>query len=210
MSEADAQAQLVSLTNVSRETMEKLETYAALLEKWNPTINLVSKTTLDEKWQRHFLDSAQIWLHVPETTTSWVDIGSGAGFPGLVLAIIAHEKRPDLNITLVESDARKCAFLRNTARAVGVNVQILTQRIETIENQKFDVVSARALASISQLLTFCDKILASNGNCLFLKGQGCDRELEEAQQSHSFTAETFQSVTQQEARIVKITGIAQK
>ncbi|GHA48279.1 ribosomal RNA small subunit methyltransferase G [Amylibacter ulvae] len=210
MSEADAKELITSLTNVSRETMCKLETYATLLEKWNPTINLVSKTTLSEKWQRHFLDSAQIWAHVPSTTTSWADIGSGAGFPGLVLAIVASEKRPELRITLIESDARKCAFLRNTARAVGVDVHILTQRIEAVENQQFDVVSARALASISQLLTYCDKILASNGNCLFLKGQGCDTELEAARQSHSFSAETFPSVTQQEARIVKITGIAQK
>ncbi len=208
MSEKQAKERIEQLCGVSRETMDRLQTYADLLEKWNPSINLVSKTTLSEKWQRHFLDSAQVWPHIPSDTKKLVDIGSGAGFAGLVLAIIAMEKRPNLSITLIESDARKCAFMRNTARAVGLDVEIQTKRIESAENLSADVLTARALATVSLLLSYGENILAPQGCCLFLKGQGCAIEVAEARESWDFTTEETNSITHPLGKVLKLTGIS--
>jgi len=208
MTEEEAKKQIESLCNVSRETMDRLETYADLLEKWNPTINLVSKTTLSEKWQRHFLDSAQIWPQIPKNARDLIDIGSGAGFAGLVLAIIAKEKSPDLSFTLVESDARKCAFMRNTARAVDLDINIQTKRIETVEKMHADVLTARALATVSQLLGYGENILGSNGICLFLKGEACASEVEQARESWDFDASETNSLTHPSGKVLKLTGIS--
>jgi 16S rRNA (guanine527-N7)-methyltransferase len=207
MSEKQAKERIQDLCDVSRETMDRLQTYADLLEKWNPSINLVSKTTLPEKWHRHFLDSAQVWPSIPTDAKTIVDIGSGAGFAGLVLAIIGKEKNPALSFTLIESDARKCAFMRNTARAVGLSVDIQTKRIEQVEGMSADVLTARALATVSQLLDYGENILAPDGCCLFLKGQGCAMEVEEARESWSFTAEETNSLTHPLGKLLKLTGI---
>ncbi|MEJ6708814.1 MAG: 16S rRNA (guanine(527)-N(7))-methyltransferase RsmG [Amylibacter sp.] len=208
MSEQQAKERIQELCDVSRETMDRLQTYADLLEKWNPSINLVSKTTLSEKWQRHFLDSAQVWLHIPSDAKTLVDIGSGAGFAGLVLAIIGMEKKPDLAFTLIESDARKCAFMRNVARTVGLSVEIQTKRIEQVENLTADVLTARALATVSQLLAYGENILSPNGCCLFLKGQGCAIEVAEARESWSFNAKETNSQTHPLGKLLQLTGIS--
>jgi 16S rRNA (guanine527-N7)-methyltransferase len=208
MSEKQAKERIQELCDVSRETMGKLQIYADLLEKWNPSINLVSKTTLQEKWQRHFLDSAQVWPHIPKEAKSLVDIGSGAGFAGLVLAIIAMEKNPSLSFTLVESDARKCAFMRNTARAVGLSIEIQTKRIESAESLAADVLTARALATVSLLLSYGENILAPNGSCLFLKGEACAIEVAEARESWDFTAKETNSVTHPSGKLLQLTGIS--
>ena len=207
MSEKQAKERIEQLCDVSRETMDRLEIYAELLEKWNPSINLVSKTTLPEKWQRHFLDSAQVWPHVPKDAKKLVDIGSGAGFAGLVLAIIAMEKSPNLSFTLIESDARKCAFMRNTARAVGLGVEIQTKRIESAENLSADVLTARALATVSTLLSYGENILAPSGCCLFLKGEACAIEVAEARESWDFAAQETNSITHPSGKVLKLKGI---
>ena len=207
MNEAQAKERIEELTNVSRETIARLETYADLLERWNLKINLVSKTTLKEKWARHFLDSAQIWPHVPENARILTDIGSGAGFAGLVLAVIAAEKNPALKVQLVESDARKCAFMRNAAREMGISVEIHNARIESVDIPKADVVTARALASLTELLEFTPKILAENGVCLFLKGEAYVRELESARESWDFDVQTYPSAAHQLGILAIITGI---
>ena len=194
-----AKQRIENLIDVSRETMERLEIYSKLLNKWNPKINLVAKSTLPEQWERHFLDSAQIWPHCPTFAGKWVDIGSGAGFPGLVLALIAKEKAPDLKFTLVESDARKSSFLRTVARETAVSIDIQTTRIESLEFPEFDVVSARALASVDSLLEFSHPILKSDGVCLFLKGKDCANELAVAEKKWRFQSETFTSLTSGEA-----------
>jgi 16S rRNA (guanine527-N7)-methyltransferase len=207
MNEQAAKERIQELCDVSRETMDHLQTYADLLEKWNPSINLVSKTTLSEKWQRHFLDSAQVWPLIPGEAKKLVDIGSGAGFAGLVLAIIAMEKSPSLSFTLIESDARKCAFMRNTARAVGLGIEIQTKRIEAAENLSADVLTARALATVSQLLSYGENILAPHGACLFLKGQGCAIEVAQARESWNFTATETNSLTHPTGKLLQLTGI---
>ena len=208
MSEKQAKEHIQDLCGVSRETMDRLQTYADLLEKWNPSINLVSKSTLSEKWQRHFLDSAQVWPHVPDDSKKLVDIGSGAGFAGLVLAIIAMEKAPLLSFTLIESDARKCAFMRNAARAAGLSIEIETIRIEKAENLDADVLTARALATVSSLLSYGENILAPTGSCLFLKGEACAIEVAEARESWNFEAKETTSLTHPSGKLLQLTGIS--
>ena len=207
MNEITAKQKIETLCFVSRETISRLEVYAELLEKWNPKINLVSKSTLGSKWERHFLDSAQVWPLIPKTVKSLVDIGSGAGFAGLVIALIGMEKRPELSVTLIESDARKCAFMRNVSRETGLRIDIQTKRIEDVTNFNADIVTARALATVSQLLKYSENLLVKNGSCLFLKGDACAIELAEAQKSWIFSAKETQSVTHSTGRLLYLTGI---
>lgn len=198
---------MIGNLTVSRETMERLEAYASLLEKWNPRINLVSRATIAELWTRHIVDSAQIFELGPDKAQHWVDIGSGGGFPGLVIAIIAKELRPEMKITLVESDQRKCAFLRTVSRETGCKVEVHAKRIEEIETLKADVLSARALADLSLLLDFATLHLASDGICLFPKGVTWEKEVENARDSWSFNVVTSKSETQDDAVILRIDEI---
>mgnify|MGYP000285959855 CR=1 FL=1 len=194
-------------TNVSRETLAKLEQYAALLQKWNPAINLVARSTLDDIWSRHMLDSAQILSLAPEDVMSWADLGAGGGFPGLVVATMAQETHPALHVTLVESDQRKATFLRTVARELGLNVSVLSQRVESIEDLKVQVVSARALAALDPLLALAKPLLQADGICIFPQGATCDKEVQEALASWSFVAENFVSKTDSNATILKLREI---
>ncbi len=196
-----------SYFGVSRETIARLETYEALLKKWNSAINLVSPRTISDIWSRHFLDSAQIFSLLPENAKSWADIGSGGGFPGMVVAILAAEKRPDLFVTLVESDRRKAAFLMTAAREMSLKLQVVSDRIEAISPLNADVLSARALAPLADLLAFAERHLAATGVCLFPKGARWREELAEAQKTWSFIMESHKSRTDSEAVILKIEGI---
>ncbi len=199
-----SQANFAETFDVSRETMDRLQVYAALLVKWNPKINLVAKSTISSVWHRHIADSAQLWALAPKNAKSWLDIGSGAGFPGLVIAAIAAEKAPDLVITLVESDRRKSVFLQAAAREMGVKVQVVTKRIELLEAQNADILSARALSSLTQLLEFTEKHRKSNGVSLFPKGARVDSELTEASSCWHMAYETFPSITDSDAVILRI------
>ena len=163
--------------NVSRETMELLNSYVDLLKKWNRAINLISSNSMCDVWERHFLDSAQLIRFLSVEKKNWVDLGSGAGFPGLVIAILAKEKFPGLKMTLIESDKRKCIFLNEVARASQLDIKILSNRIEDCPNLNADVISARALAPMKKLLLFFD--LHGKNGCkgLFLKGKNLNSEL---------------------------------
>jgi 16S rRNA (guanine527-N7)-methyltransferase len=158
--------------NVSRETLARLELYAALLRKWQGAINLVSRDSLNDVWRRHMLDSAQLYPLIPPGIRTLVDLGSGAGFPGLVLAALGV---PDVH--LVESDSRKCAFLREAARAMGLAITVHTRRIEEMAPFGVDVITARALAPLADLLDLGERFLLPHTICLFLKGRGVDEEL---------------------------------
>lgn len=190
--------------NVSRETIQDLELLVVLLEKWNKTINLVGKSTIEDVWSRHILDSAQLWAQKPKNLKVWLDMGSGAGFPGLVLAILAKEAEPDVVFHMIESDARKCTFLRNVSRETFVNTKICTSRIEDAELIVADVVSARALASVEKLLDYSYRFLNKDAFCLFLKGQGCAIEVENAHESWQFKSETTKSLSDDTGVILKI------
>jgi 16S rRNA (guanine527-N7)-methyltransferase len=159
-------------TGVSRETLERLEAYAALLRQWSAHINLVAASTLADLWRRHFLDSAQLFPLIPTGAGSLVDLGSGAGFPGLVLAIMGVP-----HVELVEADARKCAFLREAARIAQTAVTIRHARIDSLPPHAADVVTARGLAPLDRLLPLIERFIGSGTVCLFPKGREAGQEL---------------------------------
>ena len=170
----------LSLINldVSRETIDNLNVYVDILRKWNTTINLVSKGSITDVWKRHILDSAQLFKFVTHDMEKWLDIGSGAGFPGLVIAILAKGRFTNLQVTLIESDKRKCVFLNEVVRELDLNVKILSKRIEDCPPHDADVISARALTQLENLLSYFT--FHGNFNCkgLFLKGQKIKNEIE--------------------------------
>ncbi len=194
----------LAAANVSRETMDRFDGYATLIRQWSPRINLVAKGSLDHLWQRHIADSAQIFALAPENFSNWLDLGSGGGLPGAVIAILAAEKAPKARITLVESDQRKAVFLRTLARATGVGFSVIATRIEELEPHAADVVSARALAPLPRLLDYAKKHLVPGGTALFPKGARFAEELAIAKKTWSFRAEIVPSMTDKEAAILKI------
>ena len=212
-------AEFKSVFDVSRETLERLAAYERLLKQWQKAVNLVAPATLDDVWHRHFADSAQLLPLIPPSATRIMDLGSGAGFPGLVLAILLAEQRKTARVTLVESDMRKAAFLREVARTVSLPVDILVTRIENPETQvklaTADVVTARALAPLPKLLAWLiPAFLAreSGRECfaLLLKGRDAVAEVTAAQAQFSFSPRLVPSITSPEARIVVVTALAAK
>lgn len=193
--------------DVSRETMERLDLYAELIARWNPRINLISRKTEPELWDRHMTDSAQLWHLRPKPAGIWADFGSGAGFPGLVLAILCAGEGGSTQFHLVESDSRKCAFLSTVARECGVPVSIDNARIEAVAPLKADVISARALAPLPQLLEFAEKHLDPEGICLFPKGETVHKEIEDALRLWQFDCRTHPSLTDSRAAILEIGAI---
>lgn len=162
--------------NVSRETFSALEDFSKLLLKWNQRINLVSKKiNAEELWCRHILDSAQIIKYIPENINRIVDFGSGAGFPGLVLAIIGGYA-----VTLIESDQRKCAFMQEVVARFKLKADIITSRIEEVSPIECDLITSRALASLNKLLEYSHPFLKKDNFMLFLKGQNVVEEIKEA------------------------------
>lgn len=179
-----------ALISVSRETLERLETYAAFLTKWQKTINLVSRDSLVDLWRRHFLDSAQLAQFIPsDRPVTILDMGSGAGFPGLVLAILALEKGRSWTVHLVESDSRKAAFLATVARKTGATPVIHNRRIEQLSPFPVDIVTARALAPLVDLLEYAAPFLKSDTQCLFLKGVAAEDELTAAAKTWKMTTD---------------------
>jgi 16S rRNA (guanine527-N7)-methyltransferase len=192
-------------THVSRETLERLKLYAATLERWNKAINLVSQKTLPDLWRRHFLDSAQLLPYLPELGEGrkrvLVDLGSGAGFPGLVLAILGAGE-----VHLIESDQRKAAFLREVSRETGAQAQIHVERIEAVTPFRADVVTARALAPLGDLLAYAEPFLAPDSLCLFLKGKSAEGELTAAAQEWKMKVKRHASRSDPSALLLEIQG----
>lgn len=198
---------------VSRETLARLQTYEALLRQWQKTINLVAPSTLPDVWGRHFADSAQLAALAPPEARTWLDLGSGAGFPGLVLAIVLAE-RGEAKVTLIESDSRKAAFLREVARQTGTAVDILCERIEKVATQAklqpFDVITARALAPLPRLLDLAAPCFSPKSVGLFPKGREAQAEVEAAQRAWGFTARLQPSLTDADGRIVVVRALRAK
>ncbi len=190
------------LSNVSRETCDRLAVYLALLSRWQKRINLVGGRSLEDGWRRHFLDSAQLWPHLPRGATSLVDLGSGAGFPGLVLGIMGVAE-----VHLIESDSRKCAFLREAARETGTAVTIHTARIEDLTPWPVDIVTARALAPLDRLLPMAYPFLDLGAEGLFLKGKGVFEELTAAEKSWMMTIATFSSQSDPDGVILHVKNV---
>lgn len=200
--------------SVSRETLDRFVLYIEILEKWQKTINLVAPATLDQVWHRHFADSAQLLDVVPSDARRWVDLGSGAGFPGLVIAILRAGRggrADETPLTLIESDQRKAAFLREVARQTGVAVDIIAGRIEFSSTHgrisQADVVSARALAPLPKLLGLAAEFIPAGGQGVFLKGRGIDDEIRAAQRDWRFDCRLVPSRTDPEGRIVIVENL---
>ena len=202
MSSPMTPAEFAAGQNVSRETMSRLETYLAALEKWNKAINLVGKSSLEDPWRRHFLDSAQLLDLIPENSRTVLDVGSGAGFPGLVLAILGEGR---LKVDLCESDGRKATFLREVARLTETEVTVNSQRIEDIEVFPVDVITARALAPIATILKLCEDFIGQETQLLLLKGTQTHNELTEAEKSWNIRAELIPSRSDKTGLIAHIT-----
>ena len=198
---------LAGISDVSRETLDRLKTLESLLRKWNAAINLVSKTSIEDAWNRHILDSAQIFS-LGGVSGHWVDLGSGGGFPGLVVAAIAAGQGVDLDVTLIESDQRKATFLRQAARKVAPKARILTERIELTPPQRADTVSARALADLPTLLGFAKRHLADTGTALFLKGASWQQEVEQARKHWQFELTVHPSVTDPSGAILAVKALS--
>jgi 16S rRNA (guanine527-N7)-methyltransferase len=188
---------------VSRETEARLAAHLALLGEWNPRVNLVARSTLADAWRRHVLDAAQLLPLLPEGTRSVVDLGSGAGFPGLVLAILGVPE-----IHLVEADARKCAFLREAARVTRCEVTIHNSRIEALPGFAADAVTARALAPLDELLGLAARFVGPRTVCLFPKGKSAREELSRAGARWRFDAETVPSRSDPEGSVLVLAGVA--
>lgn len=199
---------------VSRETTERLAAYEALLKTWQRTINLVSPTTIEDAWHRHFADSAQLLNFAPSGARNWLDLGSGAGFPGLVLAILLAERAPEAHMTLVESDSRKAAFLREVARKTGVAVEIRVERSENTatqaKSQIRDAITARALAPLPKLLGLVLPFFSPQTVAVFPKGREAEVEVGEARRRFDFDSQLVPSLTDAEARIVIVRNLAVK
>ena len=193
--------------NVSRETYDGLVHFANLVRKWTVKINLISSASIDQLWDRHIVDSAQVFGLASLKFESWADIGSGGGFPGIVIAILAEEFHPSATITLIESDQRKATFLRTAVRELGLNATIHAQRIENVDPVNADIVSARALTSLSGMMPFLERHMAASGMALLHKGRQHQKEIAEARQSWSFALEEHHSLTDGEARLLAIKGI---
>jgi len=196
-----------ALLHVSRETMERLTVYESLLHKWQKSINLVSPSSLPELWSRHMLDSAQLVALAPAAPRVWMDIGSGAGFPGMVVAILMANNS-GFHMNLVESDARKAIFLKEASRLTGAPVTVHTVRVEELSPGSLqpDVISARALAPLPHLLGYCAPFFRAGTTGLFLKGAGYRAELTEAQKHWIFSSEAIPSRSDPNGVVLKVWG----
>lgn len=193
--------------SVSRETLEKLDIFCRLVVKWNPAVNLVSKSTIPNIWQRHMLDSAQLFTLSPVDACQWLDIGSGAGFPGVVVSILSVELKQDLKVTLVEADRRKAVFLAEAIRILDLPAVVICQRAETLKPQDADIVSARAVTSLDGLCHHAHKHLKRKGLAIFPKGVAAAAEIEEARNNWRFTIDIKSSKTDPSASILLLKDI---
>lgn len=192
---------------VSRETSDKLAQFAQLVEKWTAKINLISKPSIPHIWDRHIRDSVQLYQHAP-IGNHWVDLGSGGGFPAIVLALMSQQDGRQTKFTLVESDQRKCVFLRTAIRELGLDASVINDRIEKIAPLNADILSARALANLKMLVGFANVHLAEDGVALFPKGSNWEAEDVDARKVWQYTCDPIPSETDPSAAVLRIKEIS--
>jgi 16S rRNA (guanine527-N7)-methyltransferase len=205
MDEAEARLWVERRFDVPRETMAKFDRFAELLREKNEHQNLVSRASLDHLWVRHIADSAQLVVFAPSPRASWVDLGSGAGFPGLIVA--ALHRGP---VTLVEDRRLRACFLRRAAESLGVEVEVVAGKAERITGRSFDVISARAFAPLSRLLDLGTALSTTNSVWLLPKGRNAATELEALDPSWQGSFRLEPSVTDPEAGIIVAEGVQRK
>ena len=198
---------LVEKIGVSRETCENMRLYYNLLFQWNKKINLVSRKSIDSSWTRHFLDSAQLWFSLPKGVNTWLDFGSGAGFPGLVISTIAKELKPDLRVILVEKNRKKGHFLEAVVEKLSLNATVICSRIEEIEPQKVDVISARAVGRLKSLIEVAYTHRNDKTIGFFPKGKKYRAELEESLQYWIFEVRQVTNLFDKDSPILEIRNI---
>jgi 16S rRNA (guanine527-N7)-methyltransferase len=185
--------------------LERLSAYEALLRQWSARINLVGASTLADPWRRHFLDSAQLLPLLPPDAGSLVDLGSGAGFPGLVLAIMGVP-----GVELIEADARKCAFLREAARLAATSVGIRHGRIDSLPPRPFDAVTARGLAPLDRLLPWAERFIGPMSVCLFPKGNEAAQEMASIDKIWSMEVTAHASVSDPRGIILHLSRVRRR
>ena len=199
-----AASEIPDWLDVSRETLERFAVLEALIRKWTPAINLVSKADVGQLWDRHILDSAQLFEMATEEVRIWADLGSGSGFPGIVIAILARQRHPELAVHLVEADRRKASFLAQAIRHLDLRCVLHVARIESLPPLAADIVSARALATLPELCRYAHRHLSAAGTALFMKGEGVDAEILACGTSWQMALERQQSRTRPGGVILKI------
>ena len=193
--------------SVSRETLQRLEHYVELLLKWNKSINLIASGEQERVWERHILDSAQVFNHFPGHSGTWFDFGSGGGLPGIVCATLSKGAERDIQFHAVESDHRKAVFLNQVVIALDLSVSVSKSRVEHFSEGIADVISARALASLPKLLGLCRTHMNDQTILLFPKGRKAESELTEARESWHMKVHRIQSLTDPDGVILKLTGV---
>ena len=192
---------------VSRETINDLSEYEALLSKWNKKINLVSKNTLMDVWKRHFLDSGQIIKHVDASGKRWVDVGSGAGFPGLVVALLLRDRKIDCDLILVEKNLKKGFFLNEVIRKLNLSVEVVNDNIDTLEPLNADILTARAFSELIKLIEIAFRHRKKEGTCLFLKGGNHKIELDKTLNYWFFDYDIVDSLSSSSGKIIRVKKI---
>jgi len=196
----------VRLTGVSRETLARVDSYLTTLDAWRQRINLIGPGEGRHLWRRHVLDSLQLMEQISVDDLSIADLGSGAGFPGLVIAC-AMTQRPGASVTLVEKSPRKSEFLRAAIAEGGLPAKVLNTRIEEPPRQRFDLVTARALAPLPKLLGYAYQWLKPSGKALLMKGRDTAAELAEARLAWTFDMSERESLSSPEGRVLTISSV---
>ena len=193
--------------NVSHETLDRLRIFESLVKKWTKAINLVSKGDSNKIWERHILDSAQIYPYLPKSPAIYSDFGSGGGFPSIVLAALLYEEDPNIEIHLIESDGRKAAFLRTALRELKIPGMVWGKRVQEVKLSPARVVSARAVAPLADLLSMAQPLINKETICFFPKGVNWKKEVEDARKHWSFDLKAINSRTQSDAIILELGSI---
>ena len=193
--------------DVSRETLDALKYFEDLVVLWNPAINLISNSSVSDLWSRHIVDSAQLFLFTLPDEGLWLDVGSGGGFPGIVVSIIAKELAPSLRVVLVESDKRKCVFLRTVIRELGLSVKVINDRIENVMLDDVVYLSARALRNLNRLLFIVENNVSRETVCVFPKGRSYKKELVESQKNWKFDFNLIDSNTSEDSKVIVLKGL---
>ena len=199
--------EFVKSLNVSRETLSGFYEYKSLLYKWNEKINLVSKHTLIDIWERHFLDSGQIILNVEASGKRWVDVGSGAGFPGLVVALLLRDRKVDCDLVLVEKHPKKVFFLKEVIRKLNLSVEVVNDNIYTLEPLNADILTARAFSDLNNLIEIAFRHRKKEGICLFLKGENYRIELDKTLNYWFFDYDIVDSLSSSSGKIIRVKKI---
>lgn len=196
--------------DVSRETYANLETFQNMVLEWNNKFNLISKSSAEDIWNRHILDSLQLLKFISNKAEKLYDFGSGAGFPGMVLAIATKDIFPNLKVSLMESIRKKAIFLNEVKTKLNLDVDIYNERVENLKLPKADIITSRAMASLEKLLNYAYPFCKKETELLFLKGKTWEDEIKTALIKWKFDYESFESITDKDGKILFIKNIRRK